>query len=69
MARPVIGLRRVEAWAAEFTLRIDTGVISAEMVHQLLVEGGQRIGLGEFRPERGGPFGRFKVTSWEKLPQ
>ena len=27
--------------------------------------GGRRVGLWAFRPERGGPFGRFQVSGWE----
>jgi hypothetical protein len=35
------------------------------MIHQLFEEGGRRIGIGDFRPERGGPYGRFAIVSWE----
>lgn len=56
---------RLNRWAAEFTLQIDVDILPLDVVNQLLVEGGQQIGLGDYRPEKGGPFGRFIVTHWE----
>lgn len=55
---------RLNKWAAEFDLEIDDDILPLEVVHQLLIEGGNKIGVGDFRPERGGPFGRFAVTQW-----
>ena len=58
---------RLNIWAAEFALEVDEDVLPLEVVHELLSEGGNKIGVGDFRPERGGPFGRFAVTRWEKI--
>lgn len=55
---------RVEKWRASFTMEIDEGVLSSKLIHQLLEEGGRRIGIGDYRPERGGPYGRFAIISW-----
>ena len=57
---------RLNAWRADFALEVDTDVLDTDIVHQLLTEGGQRIGIGDFRPEKGGPFGRFRVTLWQE---
>jgi len=57
---------RLDAWAAKFRVRVNEDVLSAEVVHQLLVEGGQQIGIGDFRPERGGPFGMFRIIHWNE---
>ncbi len=56
---------RWDAWRARFTLEIDDEVLPVDLIHQLLEEGGRRIGIGDFRPEKGGPFGRFEVLAWE----
>ncbi len=56
---------RWDTWTAEFSLEIDEDVLPVDLVHQLLEEGGRRIGIGDYRPERGGPFGRFEVLRWE----
>ena len=57
---------RFDAWSATFELRVNEKVLSPEVVHQLLQEGGEQIGIGDFRPEKGGPFGTFRVTKWEE---
>jgi hypothetical protein len=56
---------RFDSWGAVFDLDIDTDVLSLDMAHQLLNEAGNSIGIGDFRPEKRGPFGRFRVTRFE----
>lgn len=57
---------RFDQWGARFELCVDEDLLSPEMAHQLLNEAGQSIGIGDFRPEKRGPFGRFRVTQWEE---
>ncbi len=57
---------RLDKWSMTFHLEIDDDLLPVEFVHQLLSEGGKKLGIGDFRPEKGGPFGRFIVTSWAK---
>ena len=52
---------RWDTWAARFSLEVDPTVLPVELVHQLLEEGGRRVGIGDYRPEKGGPFGRFEI--------
>jgi hypothetical protein len=58
---------RLNTWGAEFTLEIDDDMIDPTTVHQLLVEGGSKNGLGDYRPEKGGPFGKFHAVAWGEL--
>jgi hypothetical protein len=58
---------RLNSWGAEFSLEIDETVLDPTTVHQLLTEGGTRVGLGDYRPEKGGPFGRFQVVAWAEM--
>jgi hypothetical protein len=58
---------RFELWRSVFTLEIADDILPPEFVLQLLTEGGRSIGIGDFRPEKGGPFGRFQVTAWDPL--
>lgn len=55
---------RFDAWAVKFTLDVDGEIFSATVVRELVDIGGKRIGIGDFRPARRGPFGRFKVVGW-----
>jgi len=58
---------RFEEWSLEFSITVDESVIPADLVKQLLDEAGRRVGIGDFRPERTGPFGRFTVTNWKQV--
>jgi hypothetical protein len=60
---------RLNKWAMEFTIEVDEDMIDASTIHQLISEGGAKIGLGDYRPERGGPFGRFQVVQWGVMAQ
>ena len=56
---------RWDNWEAVFNMSIDDDLLSVEMAHQLLNEAGMSIGIGDFRPEKRGPFGTFRVTKFE----
>jgi hypothetical protein len=60
---------RLDAWTARVHLRINEDVLDPATVRQLLVEGGQQLGVGDYRPERGGPFGTFAVVSWVEVAE
>lgn len=60
---------RLNKWWAEFHLEIDEEMLEPSLVHQLTVEGGSKQGLLDYRPEKGGPFGKFQVVSWAVLDQ
>ena len=58
---------RLEKWSVGITLQIDDEIVPPETIHDLLVDAGRRAGVGDYRPNRGGPFGKFKVTEWKPL--
>jgi len=57
---------RFDAWSLRFTLDVDEKMFGASIVRSLVDDAGQKIGVGDFRPARKGPFGRFKVTEWKQ---
>jgi hypothetical protein len=57
---------RFDEWSAKFTLRINETILPVDFIQQLLVEGGIQNGIGDFRPEKSGPFGVFQVVSWQE---
>jgi hypothetical protein len=57
---------RFDQWGAKFTIRINDDILPVDFIQQLLTEGGQQIGIGDFRPEKSGPFGTFNVTEWRE---
>ncbi len=56
---------RFDAWGISFTLIIDDKVFDQALVRALADDLGSKVGLGDFRPSRKGPFGRFLVSRWE----
>ena len=52
-------------WSCAFTLDADDELIDLEQLQRWLHIGGRRIGLGDWRPEKSGECGRFKVASIE----
>lgn len=52
-------------WALDFVADLDTDMIGEKFLRDIVDDAGKRIGLGDFRPDRKGPFGKFKVTFWK----
>jgi len=61
-ARPMI-----ENWKASFELLYNEKLIgNSEIIKSILTEAGERVGLLDFRPQKLGSFGMFKVTKWKE---
>lgn len=58
---------RWDTWGAKFELQINDDLLDPATAHVLLQEAGLSIGIGDFRPEKRGPFGTFRVTRWETV--
>jgi len=52
-------------WKLAFTLDLDEEIMSLGLTRELVDAAGKRIGLGDFRPDTKGPYGRFVVTKWK----
>jgi hypothetical protein len=57
----------IPAWSASFDVMILDPVITEDVFKEMLSRAGMYIGIGRFRPEKGGTNGRFKVDAirWE----
>lgn len=58
---------RFDCWSAKFSLFINDDILPEDFVHQLLNEAGAQQGIGDYRPEKRGPFGTFRVVKWESV--
>jgi hypothetical protein len=54
-------------WGFECTIEIDDTEINLEAVRKLFEQAGKFVGLGDFRPQKRGPFGRFELLSLNQL--
>jgi hypothetical protein len=56
-------------WGLTFTLTLDEKIISPKLLRDIVDAAGSRIGLGDFRPDCKGMFGKFVVVSWEEITE
>jgi len=57
---------KLEKWEATFDIGYNEKLItSPEVIKEILSEAGERVGLLDFRPQKGGWFGAFKITKFE----
>lgn len=50
-------------WSAVLTVKFNANLMSASQVVNLFQTAGFAVGVGEWRPERDGPYGRFHVAA------
>jgi hypothetical protein len=58
---------RLDEWGTTFSLDVDTDMFDMKTIRLLVDDAGKKVGLGDFRPARKGPFGKFVVTGWEEV--
>lgn len=51
-----------KTWTAELMITFNASAVTAEQVVNLLNIAGYSVGIGEHRPEKDGPYGRFRVV-------
>jgi len=51
-------------WHIAFELCCDTEMLPLKLLREVVDAAGKRIGLGDFRPDCKGPFGKFAVVQW-----
>jgi hypothetical protein len=52
---------RVDSWAAVVSFELDDERVPAELLEELFRLGGNAVGIGNYRPQKGGVYGRFTV--------
>jgi len=53
-------------WQVAFNLTWDPDLLKETQVRRIVDDGGNLVGVLDFRPGTKGPYGRFMVTSWSK---
>ena len=54
---------KFDEWAVTFTVEVDPELVDKEQLASWLDIAGRRIGLGDWRPEKSGHYGRFETVS------
>lgn len=56
---------RFDRWAFTCHAEVDLEEVAEAIVRDLFEKAGRKVGLGDFRPARRGPFGRFVIDRWD----
>jgi len=54
-------------WSLTFEIGIDETLIQPNMAREIMETAGQQKGIGDFRPEKKGRFGKFVVKDWSRV--
>ena len=60
---------KFDEWGAVFRLDVDPQLVDEDHLEKWLEIGGRRIGLGDWRPEKSGKYGRFELEEIEKITE
>lgn len=65
--RVIVIRPRWNTWKAEFTLSVDEDSITIETIEKIIEYSGKYIGIGSYRPQCKGPFGRYRIVSFNQI--
>jgi hypothetical protein len=52
---------KILAWVCVVTFEVDETIGGSQLLEDIGNLAGRMVGIGDFRPEKGGPFGRYAV--------
>lgn len=59
---------QISNWKASFVIDYNEDMVgNPDVLFDILTQAGQRVGVGDFRPQRSGSFGTFVIEKW--VPQ
>jgi len=58
---------RLDKWELRFKLHLLDDRLDTGLVQRILEDAGRMIGIGDYRPQKSGPYGRFRVAEFKAL--
>lgn len=56
---------KFDEWSCTFTVEYDSAMVpDPKIIVDIVQDAGNRIGVGDYRPAKNGPFGRFRVREY-----
>jgi hypothetical protein len=52
-------------WSAEFEIVLNDEAVPISVINEILEHSGKYVGIGDWRPEKKGMFGKFMITSFK----
>jgi hypothetical protein len=53
-------------WSAEFEIILNDPAVPVSVINEILEHAGKYVGIGDWRPQTKGMFGKFMITSFKK---
>lgn len=58
---------RYDKWSATFEIILNDDAVPVSVINEILEHGGKYVGVGDWRPEKKGMFGKFMITSFKEV--
>lgn len=55
-----------DKWSASFEIVLNDDGVPVSVINEILEQAGKYVGVGDWRPEKKGMFGKFMITSFKK---
>ena len=65
--RMMVTRPRFDDWGAKFTVILNDEGIPPEVLNEILNQAGVYVGIGDWRPDKKGTFGKFMLTSFHEV--
>jgi len=65
--RMMVTRPRFNKWNVEFEIILNDDGVDKEVMNEILTQAGRYVGIGDWRPEKKGMFGKFMVTSFKEV--
>ena len=63
--RMMVSRPRFDHWTAKFQVILNDDGVPPTVIHEILEQAGHYVGIGDWRPEKKGVFGKFLITSFK----
>lgn len=55
------------AWSLDAVLEYDEDLFDERTLRQIVDDAGKKVGIGDYRPAKKGPYGKFNVQNWTRV--
>lgn len=66
--RIIVDRPMLRDWKLSFNIEYDEEEVPLQVLKDILDNAGKRVGIGDWRPQKKGKFGKFIVTKFNELP-
>ena len=63
--RMMVSRPKFDNWKCEFSIILNDDSVPAEVMNELLEHAGRYVGIGDWRPNKKGMYGKFMITSFQ----